>query len=135
MAGLINRDQVIRFQQLLFVRTVSTVADPQPSIAWVGVDIAAIRQQWRASPAVEIPDLPPDEFHPTLADLVRVVKHFNDKQPNLTRAILMDINTWLIAEAQTAKAGRISAAYPNVEGAAAANDSFVSFMEFTSEVV
>lgn len=77
MADLINRDQVILFQQFLFGRTVATVAQPQPSIAWVGEDIAQIRQQWRAAPAVEVPALPPDGFQNTPADLVRVVKHFN----------------------------------------------------------
>ena len=93
MANQIDRDQVIRFQQFLFGRTISTVAIPQPSIGWVGEDIAGIRQQWQAAPAVEIADLPAEEFHPTLADLVRVVKHFNTRQPNLTRAILTDIDT------------------------------------------
>ena len=135
MANLNDRDQVIRFQQFLFGRTISTVAIPQPSIGWVGEDIAGIRQQWRAAPAVEIADLPAEEFHPTLADLVRVVKHFNTRQPNLTRAILTEIDTLLIAADQAAKAGRINAAYPNVEGTAGANDSFVSIMDFTLEVV
>ena len=72
MVDLINRDQVILFQQFLFGRTLATVPQPQPSIAWVGGDIAQIRQQWRAAPTVEVPALPPDGFQNTFADLVQV---------------------------------------------------------------
>ena len=87
------------------------------------------------APAVEVPALPPDGFQNTLADLVRVVKHFNTQQPNLTCAVLTAIDTWLTAANQQAKAGRIDAVYPNAEGAQGANDSYVSFMEFVGEVV
>ena len=65
MANIIDRDQVISFQQFLFGRNISTVATPQPSIGWVGEDIAGIRLQWRAAPAVDIADLQAEEFHPT----------------------------------------------------------------------
>ena len=49
--------------------------------------------------------------------------------------MLTETDNWLTAANQQAKAGRIDAAYPNAEGAAAANNSFVSFMDFVGEVV
>ena len=84
---------------------------------------------------MEVPALPPDGFQNNLADLVLVVKHFNTQEPNLTCAVLTEIDTWLTAADQQAKAGRIDPAYPNAEGAQAANDIYASFMEFVAEVV
>ena len=91
----IPRDQVLLACQFLFGRTTATAEQPQPSLNWAGGDIAQIRAQWRAL-NLNIPELLPEDFRPTLANLVEVVKHVNNRQPNLTLRILTDIDARLV---------------------------------------
>ena len=85
----IPRDQVLLCTQFLLGRTIATMQQAQPSVDWVGGDVAQIRTQWRAL-NLNIPDLAQKDFRPSLADLVEVVKHFHTQQSNLTRRILTD---------------------------------------------
>ena len=130
----IPRDQVLLCTQFLFGRTIATVEQPQPSIAWAGGDVVQIRAHWRAL-NLNIPELVWEDFRPSLANLVEVVKHFHNRQPNLTRRILTDIDGWLVHANQLVKSGLIDAAYPNAEGGAAVNDAYVSFTSFLGEIV
>ena len=130
----VSRDQVLLCTQFLFGRTIATALQPHPSIDWAGGDVMQIRAQWRAL-NLNIPELLPEDFRPSLANLVEVVKHFYNHQPNLTRRILTDIDAWLVHADQLVKSGLIDAAYPNAEGGAAVNDAYVSFTSFLGEIV
>ena len=76
----IPRDQVLLCTQFLFGRTIATAQQAQPSIDWVGNDVAPIRAQWRAL-NLNIPDLAPEDFWPSLANLVEVVNIFTPSNP------------------------------------------------------
>ena len=81
---------------------------------------------------LDVEGLAADQLEVTMASLVLYCKQFL-RLPNLTRIILLELDTWLNHEECQVKSGMIAAAYPNVEGADGGIDTFVAVCIFLKD--
>ena len=130
-------EQVPVLLRFLFNRTRATNANPRPTLRWVGEDQQTIRDELRGDGGIQLDGVVNDEVCNSIEDLTKLLNHFLDKQPKLTRGFSQQIRlmeTWLSAGGQRGKMQRISAAYPNNLGQDGEIDNLTSFTDFLTTV-
>ena len=128
--------QVPVLLRFLFNRTRATNTNPRPTLRWVGEDQQAIRDELNGED-IQLEGVVNNEVTDSIDDLTKLLTHFLDKQPKLTRGFSQQIRlmeTWLSAGGQRGKMQRISAAYPNNLGHDGEVDNLTSFTDFLATV-
>ena len=88
--------------RFLFNRTRATNAQPRPMLRWVGEEEQAIRDELNADGGIQLEGLVNNEVTNSIGDLTKLLTHFLDRQPKLTRGYSQQIRlmeTWLSAAA------------------------------------
>ena len=120
---------IIQYQEAIhwiYDKLEATIAAPVPSLRWVTKDPVVLQQNWPAG----IEEMPVGELTNSLESLVKVFDLILNKAPVLTRVFLNTIDTYLTHHDRLAKTTRLTNAYPNTEGLAAAADAYISLLEF-----
>ena len=123
--------------RFLFNRTRATNAQPRPMLRWVGEEQQAIRDELNADGGIQLEEVVNNEVTNSIGDLTKLLTHFLDRQPKLTRGYSQQIRlmeAWLSAAAQRNKMQRISAVFPNNLGHDGGVDNFISFTDFLIDV-
>ena len=71
--------------RFLFNRTRPTNAQPRPLLRWNGEDEQVIRDELNADGGIRLEGVVNDEVTNSISDLSKLLTHFLDKQPKLTR--------------------------------------------------
>ena len=78
-----------------------------------------------------------DEITNSIDDLNKLLTHFLDRQPKLTRGFsqkVREMEGWLTAAPQRNKMQRITAIYPNILGHEGGVDNLISITDFLTAV-
>ena len=123
--------------RFLFNRTRATNAQPRPMLRLVGEEEQAIRDELNGDGGIQLEGLVNNEVTNSIGDLTKLLTHFLDRQPKLTRGFSQQIRlmeTWLSTGGQRNKMQRISAAFPNNLGHDGEVDNLISFTDFLGNV-
>ena len=109
-------DQAPLLLKFFYNRIRVTNAQPQPVLRWNEDAQQAIRDELNADEDIRLEGVVNDEMTNSIDDLNKLLTHFLDKQPKLTRGYsqkVREMEDWLMAGPQRNKMQRITAVYPN----------------------
>ena len=123
--------------RFFFNRIRVTNAQPRPVLRWNEEDEQAIRNKLNADEGIRLEGIVNDEITNSIDDLNKLLTHFLDKQPKLTRGYsqkVREMEGWLTAAPQRNKMQRITAVYPITLGNEGGVDNLICITDFLTAV-
>ena len=80
-----NPTQAPLLLRFFFNRTRCTNTQPNPMLRWHAEDVQVIRDELNADPGIQLEGINNDEVTNSFEDLTKLLTHYLDNQPKLTR--------------------------------------------------
>ena len=123
--------------RFFFNRIRVTNAQPRPVLWWNEEDEQVIMNELNADKGIRLEGVVNDEMTNSINDLNKLLTHFLDKQPKLTRGYsqkVREMEGWLTAAPQRNKMQRITAVYPITLGNEGGVDNLICITDFLTAV-
>ena len=123
--------------RFFFNRIRVTNAQPRPVLWCNEEDEQVIMNELNADKGIRLEGVVNDEMTNSINDLNKLLTHFLDKQPKLTRGYsqkVREMEGWLTAAPQRNKMQRITAVYPITLGNEGGVDNLICITDFLTAV-